>query len=107
MGVLHLVNKAAAFEDCMALMAPGDALLLIEDGVYAARRRPAAPVDDAAGAGAGEAEPPALPDACYALDADLEARGLLGRMDSRFQAVSYHGFVDLVEKHRPIVTWSR
>lgn len=88
MSVLHLVNKAAAFEDCLALMAPGDALLLIEDGVYAARR------------------PAALPDACYALDSDLEARGLLGRIDSRFQAISYDGFVGLVEKHQPIVTWS-
>ena len=104
MSVLHLVNKAAAFEDCLELMAPGDALLLIEDGVYAARR-PVAPADGAAGA--GEAEPPALPDACYALESDLEARGLLGRMDSRFQAVSYDGFVGLVEKHHPIVTWSR
>lgn len=101
MSVLHLVNKAAAFEDCLALMAPGDALLLIEDGVYAARR-PAAPADGAAGAD----EPPALPDACYALDSDLEARGLLGRIDSRFQAISYDGFVGLVEKHQPIVTWS-
>ena len=105
MSVLHLVNKAAAFEDCLALMAPGDALLLIEDGVYAARWRPAAPADGAAGA--GKAEPPALPDACYALESDLEARGLLGRMDSRFQTVSYDGFVGLVEKHHPIVTWSR
>ena len=103
MSVLHLVNKAAAFKDCLALMAPGDALLLIEDGVYAARR-PASPADGAAGA--GEAELPALPDACYALDSDLEARGLLGRMDSRFQAISYDGFVGLVEKHQPIVTWS-
>ena len=105
MSVLHLVNKAAAFEDCLALMAPGDALLLIEDGVYAARRRPAAPADGAAGAGG--AEPPVLPEACYALESDLEARGLLGRMDSRFKAVSYDGFVGLVEKHNPIVTWSR
>lgn len=106
MGVLHLVNKAAALQDCLALMAPDDALLLIEDGVYAARRRSAAPPEDAAGAKAGEAEPLALPDACHTLSSDLAARGLLGRIDPRFRVVSYDGFVDLVEKHQPIVTWS-
>ena len=107
MSVLHLVNKATALEDCLALMAPGDALLLIEDGVYAARRRPAIPPADPAETKTGEAEPTALPNACYALDSDLKARGLLDRIHPRCQVISCEGFVCLVEKHRPIVTWSR
>ena len=89
MATLHIVNKAAALEACLPLMADGDALLLIEDGVYAARRHPTAP------------------GTFHALESDLKARGLVGRIDATFQVVSYDGFLSLVEQHQPIVTWSR
>ncbi len=89
MATLHIVNKAAALEACLPLMADGDALLLIEDGVYAARRNPG------------------VPGTFHALESDLQARGLVERVDASFQVVSYDGFLGLVEQHQPIVTWSR
>ena len=89
MATLHIVNKAAALGDCLSLMTDGDALLLIEDGVYAARHSPQAP------------------GTFHALDSDLGARGLLNRIDAAFHVLSYDGFVGLVEQYQPIVTWSR
>ena len=82
MATLHIVNKAAALDDCLALMTDDDALLLIEDGVYAARHSPQAP-------------------------GTLHARGLVNRIDPAFHVVSHDGFVSLVEQYQPIVTWSR
>lgn len=89
MATLHIVNKAAALASCVPLAAENDAMLLIEDGVYAARHHPH------------------VPGPCYVLDSDLAARGLSERVDARFEVISYAGFVDLVERHQPIVTWSR
>ena len=89
MASLHIVNKADALADCLPLLADGDALLLIEDGVYAA----CTPIDTHA--------------TCHALADDLEARGLTGRIETSVEILSYDGFVDLVERHQPVVTWSR
>lgn len=89
MAALHVVNKADALSDCLPLLANGDALLLIEDGVYAA----CADIDAS------------VP--CHALADDLEARGLVNRIANAIEALSYDGFVELVERHQPIVTWSR
>ncbi len=89
MATLHIVNKADALADCLPLLAEGDALLLIEDGVYAACSAIRAPVP------------------CHAMVDDLEARGLTGRIESAVDVVTWDGVVDLVERHRPIVTWSR
>lgn len=89
MATLYIVNKADALADCLPLIAGEDALLLIEDGVYAARN------------GIG------TPGPCHALGEDLEARGLAGRTASGIEIVTYDGFVDLVERHQPVVTWSR
>ena len=88
MAALHIVNKANALPDCLPLLADGDALLLIEDGVFAACTA------------FGASTP------CYALTDDVEARGLEGRIETAVEIVSYDGFVDLVERHQPIVTWS-
>jgi len=89
MAALHVVNKADALGECMGLLTAEDVLVLIEDGVYAACGK------------VGLRAP------CYALKDDLEARGLLARIDSAVAVLSYDGFVELVEYHQPIVTWSR
>ncbi len=89
MAALHIVNKADALPDCLPLLADGDALLLIEDGVYAV----CADID---------ASTP-----CHALADDLEARGLMNRIVNAIEILSYDGFVELVERHQPVVTWSR
>jgi tRNA 2-thiouridine synthesizing protein B len=72
----------------------GEPILLYEDGVYAAA--------------AGTANEGLLKEALaqhplYALQADLEARGLT-RLVKGVQVVDYDGFVGLVEQHH-VVPW--
>jgi tRNA 2-thiouridine synthesizing protein B len=88
--MLHIVNKSPyernALEACLRLARPGSALLLIEDGVYAATR--------------GNVAEASLRDAMarlkvYALRPDLEARGVAARVIDGIELVDYGGFVDL------------
>jgi tRNA 2-thiouridine synthesizing protein B len=88
--VLHIVNKSPyernALAACLRLARPGSALLLIEDGVYAATR--------------GNAAEASLKDAMtrlkvYALGPDLEARGVAARVMDGIELVAYGGFVEL------------
>ena len=88
--MLHIVNKSPyernALEACLRLARPGSALLLIEDGVYAATR--------------GNAAEASLREAMarlkvYALKPDLEARGVAARVIDGIELVDYGGFVDL------------
>jgi tRNA 2-thiouridine synthesizing protein B len=89
--VLHIVNKSPyernALESCLRFALPGSALLLIEDGVYAATR------GGAAEAGLREAMQRIE---VYALQPDLEARGMAARVIEGVRLVDYGGFVDLV-----------
>ncbi len=98
--MLHIVNKSPyernALDSCLRLAAGGAALLLIEDGVYAATR--------------GNTAEPKLRAAMqtmpvYALAPDLEARGLAARVMEGIKLVDYGGFVDLVAKHANCQSW--
>jgi len=89
--MLHIVNKSPternALESCLRLARDGSALLLIEDGVYAATR--------------GNAAEKQVREAMkrlkvFALMGDLEARGMAGRVIDGVETVDYGGFVDLV-----------
>ena len=92
--ILHIVSRSPfthdALERCRAALAPGDALLLIEDGVLAL----------------------ATPDrflswsqTCplHAVLADVQARGLT--LPAAVQGVDYAGFVDLVAHFDKTVAW--
>jgi len=98
--MLHIVNKSPternAFESCLATAQKGGAILLIEDGVYAATR--------------GGAAEPKLRAAMknvevYALAPDLEARGMASAVAEGVKLVDYGGFVDLVAKHNTCQSW--
>jgi tRNA 2-thiouridine synthesizing protein B len=98
--MLHIVNKSHAqtrtLDSCLRLAKPGHALLLIEDAVYAATR--------------GGAATSGIADALktlkvYALQPDVEARGMAGQLVDRVQAVDYGGFVDLVAEHPNNQSW--
>lgn len=98
--MLHIVNKSpyerSALDSCLRLAEPGAALLLIEDGVYAATR--------------GNAAERHLREALgrlkvYALAPDLEARGMAGRAMEGVTLIDYSGFVDLVCEHRNCQSW--
>ena len=101
MSILHTVNKSpfekSTFKSCLDHIKSGDAVLLIEDGVYAATK------------GTAAAELIAAKSAdisLYALGADLEARGIsASALVEGISVVDYGGFVDLVAEHDVSQAW--
>jgi tRNA 2-thiouridine synthesizing protein B len=96
--MLYTINKSPLmFGNLKSLLgiAPADEpILLYEDGVYAA----------VSGAASEELVKQALEQhPVYALQADLEARGLMRLVDG-IQVIDYDGFVELVERHH-VVPW--
>lgn len=92
--MLHTVNKSpfmhGTLDECARFVTPGSPILLIEDGVYAAK--------------AGTSYEPKLLEIMkraevYALEADVKARGV-GKLVDGVKAVNYDGFVELVEEHK-------
>ncbi|MBP1149023.1 sulfurtransferase complex subunit TusB [Methylocaldum sp. RMAD-M] len=101
MAVLHLVNRSPqesrALEDCLARAGKGDAVLLIENAVYAAVK-------------GGDSEA-VLKSAMgrvrfYALGPDLDARGVeTSEVAETIRIVDYGGFVDLTVESRLVQSW--
>lgn len=98
--MLHTVNKSPfehrALEACLKFARQGSAVLLIEDGVYAAAK--------------GTAVSPRMQEALksvqiYALKPDVEARGMQNRVMDGVRLVDYGGFVDLVAEHSAVQSW--
>jgi tRNA 2-thiouridine synthesizing protein B len=98
--MLHIVNKSHAqtssLQSCLRLATPGQALLLIEDAVYAAT----------AGGAASSGLAQALKQLkVYALQPDVEARGMAGKLLEGVTPIDYAGFVDLVAEHPTNQSW--
>jgi tRNA 2-thiouridine synthesizing protein B len=101
MAVLHIVNRSPretrALEDCLARAGKGDAVLLIENAVYAAVK-------------GGDSEA-VLKSAMgrvrfYALGPDLDARGVeTSEVAETIRIVDYGGFVDLTVESRLVQSW--
>jgi tRNA 2-thiouridine synthesizing protein B len=96
--MLHTVNKSpfqnSSLENCLRVAQPGDVILLLEDGVYAAS------------AGTDKSsliEQAVKRHTVYAIEADLKARGL-ANLVKEVHIASYGDFVDLVEQH-PVHAW--
>jgi len=98
--MLHIVNKShndrTALASCLRLAKPGQALLLTEDGIYAATKGGAA----ASGIAAATATLKV-----YVLQPDVDARGMAGKLVDGVTAVDYDGFVDLVAEHPNNQSW--
>ena len=98
--MLHTVNKSPfdhnTFETCLKFARQGSAVLLIEDGVYAATR------DTAVSQQVQEALKSV---SIYALKPDVEARGMQHRVMDGVRLVDYGGFVDLVAEHNAVQSW--
>jgi tRNA 2-thiouridine synthesizing protein B len=98
--MLHTVNKSPfnhnSFETCLKYATKGSAVLLIEDGVYAAAK----------GTTVSQKLANALKTVpIYALKPDVEARGIQGRMLDGVKLVDFGGFVDLVAEHNTVQSW--
>ena len=98
--MLHIVNKSPlernALASCLAAAQPGAAVLLIEDGVYAATRGNAAEAKLRAASAQLD---------IYVLAPDLEARGMAQSLSEGVKAVDYSGFVELVVQHKNCQSW--
>lgn len=97
---LHLINKspshASALADCLHILTVTQetaAVLLIEDGVYAAL--------DSASQSAFETL--GLP--CYVLREDLEARGLSEKVTGPFRVIDMSDFVKLTLDYAKVQSW--
>ena len=100
MTMLHIVNKSPASSDtlgsCLRFAQPGDALLLIEDGIYAAT------VGGSVEASLREAGARLQ---IHALQPDIDARGMSARMMEDITLVDYGGFVDLAAAYHTSHAW--
>nr|WP_242521527.1 sulfurtransferase complex subunit TusB [Motiliproteus sp. SC1-56] len=94
---MHIVNKSPFQSDCLnsclRIISPEDALLLIEDGVYAALDTPRGLASLA----------PAIP--VYALEADCRARGILDQLHASVKPTDDHGFVELTLAYAKSQSW--
>ena len=101
MSVLHIVNKSPyernALDTCLRLSRGGSAILLIEDGIYAAQKNSTAAAKLAEATGDRKV---------YVLQPDLDARGI--GSDQVLEAVSpvdYDGFVKLTTEYDKVQSW--
>lgn len=99
MSILHTVNKSpfqkSDLASSLAHANSGDAVLLIEDGVYGAL-----PNTDAAMLVSNASA------SVYVLGSDLSARGIAqDKIADDITVVSYDGFVDLVTQHKAVNSW--
>lgn len=95
--ILHTVNKSplqhGALGSCLQFIGNDDALVLLEDGVYAA----------ITGVDCGLER---LSCKVYAVAADVEARGLGPRLYDGVTVISYEAFVDLCTGFNSVKNWS-
>jgi tRNA 2-thiouridine synthesizing protein B len=101
MSILHTVNKSPfernSLDSCLKFAESGSAVLLIEDGVYAAL----------VGTSVTERIRAALNTVkIYVLGPDLKARGFAeGRVIDGIGVVDYAGFVDLAAENAKVQAW--
>lgn len=99
--ILHTVNKSptahSALRDCAAIATNGDAVLLLEDGVYGVLQHAGskALLESLAERGV----------ALYAIQDDVTCRGLSQQVSPLVQLTDYSGFVALVASKKSVQSW--
>lgn len=97
--LLHTVSKSPESSDalasCLRAALPDARILLLEDGVYAARRGSPSAEQLATLAGLR----------CYALRTDVAARGLVGLVAAEIELVEYADFVRLGVECHAVQSW--
>lgn len=101
MSTLHTVNKSPfatkTLLSCLGHCKDGDAVLMIEDGVYGGLK--GTDVSEAVREKAGAVS-------IYVLSSDADARGLSAdKILGEVAGVDYDGFVDLVAEHDRTQAW--
>ena len=101
MSILHTVNKspfeANALSSCLKHVQKGDAVLLLEDGVYGALKGTTA---------SGDVWGKRVDVRFFVMSPDLAARGLAkDKLIEGMNLIDYAGFVDLVTQHKTSQAW--
>ncbi len=101
MTTLHIINKSPfernSLDSCLRLAKAGSAILLIEDGIYAAQKNTA--VGDQVAAAT-------TTHSVYALAPDLDARGIdKAEIIDGISLVDYEGFVQLTTETARVQSW--
>ena len=99
--MLHTVNKSpyekSSLRTCLRLAKPGSAILLIEDGVYAAMQGTS---------WSDKIRRATETHRVYVLGPDLRARGLNERdIIGGVEVIGYDGFVDLAVEQDKVQSW--
>ena len=96
--MLHLVFKSpsqsSGLAECLAIAAPDDEILLLEDAVITT-------VKDNHWQLCLEAKK----DRIFVLEEDLKARGLENFVMDGIKSIDIQGFVELTEKHSTQISW--
>jgi tRNA 2-thiouridine synthesizing protein B len=100
MAMLHTVNKSPFEKDslnsCLRLSLDGSSILLIEDGIFAALE----------GTSVSDSVKEAMKTKkVYALQEDVNARGMQSKVMDGIEQVDYAGFVNLVTEHDKVESW--
>ena len=98
MTTLHTINKAPSdtslWQSCLSAILPGDALLMIENGVYAATQTSIIKqLQSINGI------------SLYLLSPDIDARGLTEQIRTEAILVNDQQFVELCCQHTKVVSW--
>ena len=83
--IVHTINKVSALSLCSNLIAEGDQVVLLEDGVCIGLQP--------------------LPFLVFAIRVDVDARGLSGRLTEQIESIDYSDFVSLCGKADKICSW--
>ncbi|NQV70223.1 MAG: sulfurtransferase complex subunit TusB [Pseudohongiella sp.] len=95
MTILHTISRSpssALLASCASLLASGDAVLFIEDGIYHCSDNKALSAIEALVK-------------LYVLREDLMARGMLGKNLADAEIVGYDAFVELCCEYDKVVSW--
>ena len=92
--MLHIIKSQSGLTDAINFIQPDDAVLLVEDAVYALfhQSSPLIGLKD-------------QKDRCWVLQEDLLARGLVELANVDAQLTDFKGFVYLTEQHAQSITW--
>ncbi|GJM12969.1 MAG: multidrug MFS transporter [Pseudohongiella sp.] len=95
MSCLHTINKSSdskLLESCLNVIAAGDAILFLEDGVYHCNS-------------ANTIRSIGEKVKVYGLREDILARATLAKLDSKVEVVDNAKFVELCCEHAKVVSW--
>lgn len=101
MPILHSVNKSPytqnTLQQCLDVIGDNHALILIEDGVYAALKN--------SPSSSNLEKIYAQGTKVYALDTDINMRGLNGDLSTHITTVSMNDFVNLCCQYSSVQSW--